>query len=520
MSNEDKLRRMINMIREDCRLFGVRYPADILLVNNNSRNDFQFYYDDRLGYTLVYWERGNINWGMNSLDEKGFRFLFQRHIILHNFQSIPESAAFMAKAEPVFGNTKEYKEASPVMNKLLNFDDKQSISTSLFLIPVAFEGEEEYPEKPDHELHFGVYEAQMAQFGSKLNCNDLPDSFTPARTARKSVMHYQTLQAPDGKRYIPLFTSYKHIQSIFGGNIRLGVICFETAKKFVLKESLDGIVVSPGSKDAIIPRKDLTREKNVQDSEAYTEKKDDKCQDASESSGICAAEGVLDTLRVCVDSGSASTDEIAGIILDLNRQFRKCDECRICRKISNQEPAEHITGLAHEITEILAALDTEKYVDLMNALSDDLTKNISDDHTRSVLPILIDDYELRIQNVLQEKTKLLQKEAVKQEFKVVFLFFSRRLVDDFICKTEEWLRYVNPLIKSAAARNTENSFVNESVKCLEELTYRALYKNDQAVYRLTTAFAKYFADIPSVMQWVIYYNHTAMVHLSRHPNMF
>ena len=47
-----------------------------------------------------------------------------------------------------------------------------------------------------------------------------------------------------------------------------------------------------------------------------------------------------------------------------------------------------------------------------------------------------------------------------------------------------------------------NKFSEESVKCLEELAKRALFDNDEAAYRLSSAFAVYFADMPSVMKWV------------------
>ena len=356
---------------------------------------------------------------------------------------------------------------------------EQDMKTSLFLIPVAFEGEAEFTEEPDYELHFGVREAQMTMIGSKLVCDDIPDGFTPAKAAGKKIMHYQTLKAPGGKRFIPLFTSYNQIIAIFGKNIRIGVICYETAREFVLKEKLDGIVVSPGSRDIIIPGKDLMQD-----------------------TANCDVMTQIDDLKLSIEKGCVSTEETAGSILELDKCFQRCSGCRTCKRTRERSPEKYITDSGHAISEILVSINTEDYVDLINILSESYKKGTAKEQAHSLLPVLIDDYESRMQNELREQTNILRKTAGKMEWKVEFLPFNCGWVDGFIRKTEEWLRYVKPLIIVAAARETENSFVKESVKCLEELTSRALYNNDEAAYKLSSAFAVYFADMPSVMVWV------------------
>ena len=323
-------------------------------------------------------------------------------------------------------------------------------------------------------------------------------------------MHYQTLKAPDGKRFIPLFTSYNQITAIFGNNIRIGVICYETAKKFVLTENLDGIVVSPGSRDTIIKREDLINE----DSPFKTEGDEDKADDT------CDAMARIDELRNSISSGCVSIDELTGYVLAIDKCFQRCFRCRTCSRTKERGPEKYITDSAHAITEALTAIDDEEYVDLINILSAGLQKNTADKQKYSVLPELIDDYELRMQNVLQEQSGMLRKTARKMEWKVAFLPFNCSWVDGFIQKTEEWFRYVKPLIIVAAVRETENSFVKESVKCLEELAEGAVYDNDEAAYRLSSVFADYFTDMPSVMKWVSVTKELSGNHLERMQRLF
>ena len=120
MQYQEKLEQMKERIREDCRFFGVgeSYCNDILRTDF-SDNDYYFYYDPDKGYVLTFWERGFCNWGMNSTDELGFRFLFQRHIVLHDFMflSIPDAKKSMKGAYALFGATQEYGDAEVLLNR-------------------------------------------------------------------------------------------------------------------------------------------------------------------------------------------------------------------------------------------------------------------------------------------------------------------------------------------------------------------------------------------------------------------
>ena len=61
-------------------------------------------------------------------------------------------------------------------------------------------------------------------------CLELPKNFSLAKETNNSLMHYQTIASPTGERYIPLFTSYVSMTSIFGNKIKVGVISYETGK--------------------------------------------------------------------------------------------------------------------------------------------------------------------------------------------------------------------------------------------------------------------------------------------------
>ncbi len=122
---EKKLKQMTEWIKDDCRRFGVEESYingldKYILRTNNYGNDYYFYYSNDLGYVLTHWERGACNWGMNSRDDLGFRFLFQRHIILNNFQSASKSERFMSGASALFGGTQEYKEAEKWLDERLS----------------------------------------------------------------------------------------------------------------------------------------------------------------------------------------------------------------------------------------------------------------------------------------------------------------------------------------------------------------------------------------------------------------
>ena len=127
----------------------------------------------------------------------------------------------------------------------------------LFIIPIEFEDKLNKPPEYDATLHFSNTEKNMYENGTKIWCLELPENFSLAKEANNSLMHYQTIANPSGDRYMPLFTSFKTMTSIFGNNIRVGVISYETAKEFCLNEGFKGVVVAPGVLNKIIPKEEL-----------------------------------------------------------------------------------------------------------------------------------------------------------------------------------------------------------------------------------------------------------------------
>ena len=122
MDNNEKLRHMTELIEDDCRRFGMD-EASVLMLEKDilktkpDNDDYYFYYDDEKGYVLTFWERGFCNFGMGSADPLGFRFLFQRHIVLHDFSDIPVLERFMREAAGIFGDTSEYREGELFLKK-------------------------------------------------------------------------------------------------------------------------------------------------------------------------------------------------------------------------------------------------------------------------------------------------------------------------------------------------------------------------------------------------------------------
>ena len=134
-----------------------------------------------------------------------------------------------------------------------NIDEKND----LFIIPIEFKDSLNKNLENDTSLHFSLKEKNLYENGSKIWCIDLPENFFLSTKINNSLMHYQTIAKPSGERYMPLFTSYKIMTSIFGNNIRVGAICYETAKEFCLNEGFEGIVVAPGILNKIISKEEL-----------------------------------------------------------------------------------------------------------------------------------------------------------------------------------------------------------------------------------------------------------------------
>ena len=136
--------------------------------------------------------------------------------------------------------------------------DALDIKNDLFIIPMEYKNEINKSHEFDAGIHFSEIEASMYAKGSKIWCLELPENFSIAKEGGNSPMHYQTIAKPSGERYMPLFTSYKVMTSIFGSEYRVGVISFETAKKFCLDEGFEGIVVAPGILNKIISKEELS----------------------------------------------------------------------------------------------------------------------------------------------------------------------------------------------------------------------------------------------------------------------
>ena len=135
--------------------------------------------------------------------------------------------------------------------------DDLDIKNDLFIIPIEYEDELNKSPKSDTYLHFSKTEEEMYNNGSKIWCLELPENFSFEKEIRNSPIHYQTIANPSGERYMPLFNSYNIMTSIYGNNLKVGVISYETAKEFCLKEGFKGIVVAPGDLNKIIPKEEL-----------------------------------------------------------------------------------------------------------------------------------------------------------------------------------------------------------------------------------------------------------------------
>ena len=135
--------------------------------------------------------------------------------------------------------------------------DDLDIKNDLFIIPIEYEDQLNKTPKSDNYLHFSKTEGEMYKNGSKICCLDIPEYFEFAKEVHNSPMHYQTIANPSGGRYIPLFTSYKVMTSIYGNNLKVGIISYETAKQFCLNEGFNGVVVAPGVLNKIIPKEEL-----------------------------------------------------------------------------------------------------------------------------------------------------------------------------------------------------------------------------------------------------------------------
>ncbi len=134
------------------------------------------------------------------------------------------------------------------------------ITKAVFIVPFGYEVNEKLTQ-PDYCLHGGIKEAALLNGGGVFVACDLPfDKFHTTQdqsAVEGKTMHYQTVMSLDGKRYFPLFDSYRAAVHIYGENVRLAMVCYETAKEMALSEGLEGIVLCPGTISQIIPKEAL-----------------------------------------------------------------------------------------------------------------------------------------------------------------------------------------------------------------------------------------------------------------------
>ena len=133
-----------------------------------------------------------------------------------------------------------------------------NIKELVYIAPFGYNVHEKLLQ-PDKSIHGGQAEADMLNRGGKFVIHDFPDDFETAKGTVGSNIHYETIRTMDGKRYMPLFTSYRALINIFGENIRISLICFATAEKLCVKEQLSGIVIGPGDMNIIIPADKIER---------------------------------------------------------------------------------------------------------------------------------------------------------------------------------------------------------------------------------------------------------------------
>ena len=135
------------------------------------------------------------------------------------------------------------------------------VRKAVFITPMGYEVNEKL-ENPDYCLHGGLEEAQLLDNGGIFVVFDLPlDKFSTTQdenAVKGKTIHYQTLMGPDGRRFFPLFDSYKNAVNIFGKNIRFAMSCYDTAIKMAKEENLSGIVIGPGTSNIMLPIEKLT----------------------------------------------------------------------------------------------------------------------------------------------------------------------------------------------------------------------------------------------------------------------
>ncbi len=589
------LANMRSMIFEDCRRLGIKgstISSYITPDNQYKRDGDSYEYDEKVGYSYSFWERGQCNFAFCSHDELDFRFLCLRHLVYHDFSpyyiSLEELEEFLYNARKIFRDSCEYDKAlvdfrkrkngsimpqSRLVNKnefktleiLERFNDneflKKVLSASFHAVEIVIDQERisittdirdtgSYPVDPvRYSFKFSegygcekigwdtardmLYYIAFCSFGDKFDfycyyatkdiiavyaAYYIPSAVT-RRPDNSQVVHMQKKQSEKSKNK----NSHQRHNPRKQGQAT--TITIEQKEEYEPtaddRKSNSKVTSAPKKKKKKSKKKNLIRNcepaKQNQEISAPPEMKreEKKTQNTLPvQPDMSKVKAMTDALKNRISNGPVSNDEIAEQIIGIDNYLRKYTAREISPEADSAKERKEISKTAHDITEILNSFDAEKYVDLINILSQNLKENTDMDYEHSVIPEMIDDYEIRMEKELQEQTEMLQKSTSRKEWAAKFLLNQLKWANDLISKTEKWLRYVQPLIVVAALRKTENSFVNESVKCLEKLLKTSLYHSDIAVYKLTLAFSEFFADIPSVMAWVDFYQNKAKGHLS------
>ena len=215
------------------------------------------------------------------------------------------------------------------------------------------------------------------------------------------------------------------------------------------------------------------------------------------------------------DDSALRGDAVARDILSIDAELRGCRQAELLDDINLRRQVAGITmasveGLADaldekrsrtasEIARLFALLSDEDNVTLANHLAGYLRDNPAA-FTGSVIPELIDRYEIQMQQVIQEQTKILHKAVLRLEF-FGMVFDIRRRISGLCDKIENWLRYAGPLMTAAAVRGTENKYCAAAGMDLRELV-TIVYKNKNchSSYKLAVILEKYFAELPSVVK--------------------
>ena len=235
----------------------------------------------------------------------------------------------------------------------------------------------------------------------------------------------------------------------------------------------------------------------------------------TELTGISRANAAVYDLILEASGGASPDAGIAPHIIEIDEGFRSCSPEDLLDAINAKRQAAGITAagadgleealsekktrIASELSQILSQLDDEEYVDLINLLSgylrDDPSASVG-----SMIPELIDRYELQKQTLIQSRTRKFLRDTFRLKL-IAMIFDIGGKLGAFCAGLEAWLRYVEPLKTVASLRGTENQFVVSAAMDIRELVkIVSKNKNELTAYKLAGLLLEYFADMPSVTE--------------------